>query len=134
MASSCSSPASPSISSANRRFVMTRPSMLTVPWCSRKMLNKVGERNLPWRTPTDVWNQSPTVPCTIIALLAFAYSCLMVLINFWSMLYLFIMAHNGSCYTLSNPFLLLFLLKFTSASVHCFCIQSSFATLIPYLI
>ena len=53
LASSCSSPASPSMSSANRRFVMTRPAMLTVPWCSSrvsvimrasKMLNKVGER------------------------------------------------------------------------------------------
>ena len=29
---------------------------------SRKMLKSAGERRQPWRTSTDVWNQSPTVP------------------------------------------------------------------------
>ena len=81
LASSCSFAANPSMLSVNRRFVMTHPPMLTVPWCSStasvimrssKTLNKVGGRRQPRWTPTDVRNQWSTVPRTSTALLAFA--------------------------------------------------------------
>ena len=68
------------------------------------MLSREDERRQPWRTPTDVWNQSPTVPCTSTVLLAFELFCLMASLSFWSMLHFFIAAHNTPCHTLSNAF------------------------------
>ena len=111
---SSSVPASPSMSSANRRLVMFLPPILTVPlWSlsassiirSRKMLNSVGERRHPCRTPTVVWNHSPTFLLWKTALVALLYSDLMMLMMCSSMLYSFIVAHRALCQTRSNAFL-----------------------------
>ncbi|GFN93417.1 hypothetical protein PoB_001992300 [Plakobranchus ocellatus] len=79
LASSHSFPASPSMSSANRRLVIGQPPMLTVPrWSSRasviihsrKILKRVGESRQPCRTPTVVLNQSPILLLQKTALVA----------------------------------------------------------------
>ena len=59
------------MSSANRKLVMVRPAMLTVPLCSSstsdiilymKMLKSGGDNMHRWLTPTVVWNHSPILP------------------------------------------------------------------------
>ena len=69
--SSCSSSSRATMSSANRRFVIFLPSMLTFPPCSlraldmirsRKMLKRVGDRRHPCLTPTVVRNPSAMLP------------------------------------------------------------------------
>ena len=68
---SCSSSAKASMSSVNRRLEMALPPMLTFPSCSsrasdiilsKKMLKRVGEREHPCLTPTEVLNHSPVLP------------------------------------------------------------------------
>ena len=69
--SSDSLPASPSMSSANLRFVIILPPIFTVPiWfsnasfiiCSSMMLKSVGDSKQPCLTPVVVWNHSPIFP------------------------------------------------------------------------
>ncbi|KAF6040827.1 hypothetical protein EB796_000860 [Bugula neritina] len=71
LASTCSSPASPSMSSAKCKLVIVLPPMLTVPLCSsspsvmilsKKMLKRDGESKQPCLTLTVVPNQSPMLP------------------------------------------------------------------------
>ena len=71
------------MSSANRKLVMVRPAMLTVPSCSssttdiilsRDMLKRVGDNMHPWRTSNVVWNHSPILPLMKTALVARTYS------------------------------------------------------------
>ena len=70
LASSCSCPARPSMSSAKRKFVIVLPPILTVPsWSSsasaiilsKKMLKRVGESRHPWRAPIVIRNHSPVL-------------------------------------------------------------------------
>ena len=77
--SSGSSSARASMSSANRRFVIFLPPMVTFPSCSsrasdmirsRKMLKRVGDRRHPCLTPTVVLNHSPMLPFIWTALVA----------------------------------------------------------------
>lgn len=52
--------------------------------------------------PIDMWNQSPTPPWARIPLLACWYSCWIVSISLWLILYFFIVAHGASCHTQLN--------------------------------
>ena len=85
--SSSSEPASPSMSSAKRRFVIVLPPALIEPtWVSsassmilsKKMLKRVGESKHPCLTPTVVLNHSPMLLFRYTALLALSYRLLMV--------------------------------------------------------
>ena len=61
------------------------------------MLNRVGDRRQPWRTPTEVWSHSPIFPWARTAPLALLCSCWIICISFCPMLYLFIVAQKASC-------------------------------------
>ena len=115
-ASSCSLPASPSMSSANLKLVMVRHAMLTVPSCSsstsdiilsRKMLKSVGDICTLGGHPTVrsvepfsniaidencAGSRSYRLFITLIKLLPMLYYCLMIV-------------HMAACHTLSNAFL-----------------------------
>ena len=112
--SSSSSPASPSMSSANRKLVMVLPPMMTVPWCfsrasaimsSRNMLNRVGDKIHPCLTPMVARNQSPSVPFTSTALVAFSYKLCTTRMMSAVMLYLLMVAHSAAYQTRSKAFL-----------------------------
>ena len=73
--------------SANLRLQILYPPMAMIEvWLfrmsciilSKKILNRVGDRKQPCRTPTDVRNKSPLVSLTITALLAFLYRFSMI--------------------------------------------------------
>ena len=103
LASLASFPAIPSMSSANLRFVMFLPPMLTVPvWFSRAslmihsrwMLKSVGGTE---GIPDELLlgcGTTPVVPWANTALVALVYICWMLLVSFWPMLYFFIVAHS----------------------------------------
>ena len=101
------------MSSAKRKLVISRPSMLTLPsWSStahtclsRKMLKKVGESRHPYRTPTVFLNHSPVLPLNRTALWALSYRFSMPRMMLALMLYFLIVAHKASCHTLSKAFL-----------------------------
>ena len=75
-------PAIKSMSSSNLRLqILYPPTAMVEVWLFRvsciifsdKILNRVGDRRQPCRTPTDVRKESPLVSLTITALLAFLY-------------------------------------------------------------
>ena len=103
------------MSSAKRKYVKSRPTMLTLPsWSSnashmilsRKMLKRVGESRHPRRIPTVVLNQSPLLPFNRTTLWsALSYRLSMTRMMLALMLYFLIVAHKASCHTLSKAFL-----------------------------
>ena len=109
LASSISFSARPSISSANHIFVIALPLTETMSsWSSkasyiilsRKTLKRVGERRYPYRTPTEVKNQSPLLPFKMTALVVLSYSCSITQTKLALMLYF-----QAACHTLSKAFL-----------------------------
>ena len=111
---SSSSSAFTTMSSAKRKFVMSRPPMLTLPsWSSKashmilskKMLKRVGESTHPCRTPTASLNHSPVLPLNRTALWALSYRFSMARMMLALMLFFLIVAHKASCHTLSKAFL-----------------------------
>ena len=110
---SSTSSAFTTMSSAKRKLVISRPSMLTLPsWpfntsrmiLSRKMVNRVGESRHPCRTPTVVLNQSPVLPLNRTALWALSYRSLVARLIL-ALMYFLIVAHKASSHTLSKAFL-----------------------------
>ena len=111
---SSSSSAFTTMSSAKRKLVISRPTMLTLPsWSSnashtilsRKMLKRVGESRHPCRTPTVVRNHFPVLHLNRTALWALSYRFSMARMMLALMLYFLIVAQKASCHTLSKAFL-----------------------------
>ena len=105
--------ANASKSSANHRFVIFLPPMLTFPSCSsrasnmirsRKMLKRVVDRRHHCLTPTVVLNHSTMLPFTWTALVALSQSCSVVRYRFALISYFRRVAHKAACHTLSKAF------------------------------
>ena len=108
---SSSSSAFMTMSSAKRKLVISRPTMLTLSsWSSnasqmilsRKMLKRVDESRHPCRTHTVVLNHSHVLPLNRAALWALSYRFSMARMMLALMLYFLIVAHKASCHTLSK--------------------------------
>ena len=72
---------------------------------SKNMINRVGDRRQPWRTPMVVRNHFPRVPFIWNALVALSYRCYVARTRLTPMLYFLMVAHKAACHTLSNAFL-----------------------------
>ena len=104
----------PSMSSANRRLVMARPAMLTVPsfsssttdiFLTGNMLKSAGDNMHHWRIPTVARNLSPIFPLLKTALVDGSYRRCITRIKLLPMFYyLMIAAHRTACHTLSKAF------------------------------
>ena len=66
---------------------------------SKKILNRVGYRRQPCRTPADVRKKSPLVSLTITSLLAFLYRFSIIDIRCSSILKCHIIFHSPLCHT-----------------------------------
>ena len=108
LASSCFSPATPPLSSANQRLVTVLPPILTVSsWfskasvmiLSRKMLKRVDESRHHCRTPTVVWTSAAIEDdCTG----GLVVRCWMIRTRLEPMLYFLVVTHRAACHTLSK--------------------------------